>query len=87
MESANLLLLIPFLYVVLQWSALRRMRDGWRTAAVIPGVLMGASLAIFAVGIATNASMATIWLVLGLPISTLYLLLLLPLHWMMSRHH
>jgi hypothetical protein len=42
---------------------------------------MGAALLVFIVGIATNASMAAMWLVLGLPVATLYLALLVPLHW------
>ncbi len=86
MSATNLLLLIPVIYVILQWSALRRMRDGWRMAAALPGILMGACLLILIFGIAMNANMAAIWFVLGLPVATVYLLLLLPLHWMMSRH-
>jgi hypothetical protein len=46
---------------------------------------MLAALAIFVVGIVTNASMTAMWLVLGLPFATLYLVLLLPLHWMIAR--
>jgi len=37
------------------------------------------------IGILTNASMAAMWLVLGLPAATVYLLCLLPLHWLVSR--
>jgi hypothetical protein len=85
MEFETLLLLVPVLYVALQWSALRRMRNGWRWAAAIPVAAMLAALAVFAVGIATNANMAAIWLVLGLPLATLYLVLLLPLHWIVAR--
>jgi hypothetical protein len=85
MEFETLLLLVPVLYVALQWSALRRMRNGWRLAAAIPVAAMLAALAVFAVGIAVNANMAAIWLVLGLPLATLYLVLLLPLHWMVAR--
>jgi hypothetical protein len=85
MEFETLLLLVPILYVALQWSALRRMRDGWRWAAAIPVVAMLAALAVFVVGIVTNASMAPMWLVLGLPLATIYLVLLLPLHWIVAR--
>jgi hypothetical protein len=85
MEFETLLLLVPVLYVALQWSALRRMRNGWRWAAAIPVAAMLAALAVFAVGIATNANMTAIWLVLGLPVATLYLVLLLPLHWIVAR--
>jgi hypothetical protein len=86
MEFETLLLLVPVLYVALQWSALRRMRHGWRWAAALPVIAMLAALAVFVVGIATNANMAAMWLVLGLPVATLYLVLLLPLHWMIARH-
>jgi hypothetical protein len=85
MEFETLLLLVPVLYVALQWSALRRMRHGWRWAAAVPVMAMLAALAIFVVGIATNANMAAMWLVLGLPVATVYLVLLLPLHWMIAR--
>jgi hypothetical protein len=85
MEFETLLLLVPVLYVALQWSALKRMRHGWRMAATLPVVAMLAALAVFVVGIVTNASMAAMWLVLGLPAATLYLVLLLPLHWMIAR--
>jgi hypothetical protein len=83
--GSALLLMLPVLYVVLQASALRRMRDGWRWAAVMPAVAMGAALVIFVIGIATNASMAALWLMAGLPAATFYLLCLLPLHWMVAR--
>jgi hypothetical protein len=85
MEYESLLLLLPVLYVALQWSALKRMRHGWRWAAALPVVAMAAALAVFVVGIATNASMTAIWLMLGLPVATLYLVLLLPLHWIVAR--
>jgi hypothetical protein len=85
MQLDTVLILVPVLYVALQWSALKRMRDGWRWAATIPAAAMMAALAIFVVGIATNADMAAIWLVLGLPLATAYLILLLPLHWMVAR--
>jgi hypothetical protein len=85
MEPDSLLLLIPVLYVALQWSALKRMRYGWRWAASLPAAAMIAALAVFVVGIATNAETAAMWLVLGLPVATAYLVLLLPLHWMIAR--
>ena len=85
MEFETLLLLLPILYVVLQLSALRRMRDGWRWAAALPVMAMLAALAVFVVGIATNANLSAIWLVLGLPLATLYLVLLVPLHWIVAR--
>jgi hypothetical protein len=54
-------------------------------AAAFPVIAMLAALAVFVVGIVTNANMAAMWLVLGLPVATLYLVLLLPLHWMIAR--
>ena len=81
MLFTDIILATPVLYVILQAVALRRMDDGWRAAALFPGLLMGAALLVFVVGIVTNASMAAMWLVLGLPVATLYLALLLPLHW------
>jgi hypothetical protein len=73
------------IYLALQWSALRRMRDGWRVAATFPVIAMLFALFLFVLGILTNASMAAMWLVLGLPLATLYLLCLLPIHWLASR--
>ncbi len=85
MPIDNLLLLIPVVYVILQWSALRRMNHGWRLAAIMPALAMAAALAIFVIGIATNAGMAAMWLVLGLPLATLYLIVLFPIHWIVGR--
>jgi hypothetical protein len=85
MEFETLLLLVPVVYVALQWSALKRMRHGWRYAAAFPVLAMSLALAIFVVGIVTNANMAAMWLVLGLPVATLYLVLLLPLHWLIAK--
>jgi hypothetical protein len=76
---------VPLLYVVLQLSALRRMRNGWRWAAVLPVAAMVGALAVFVIGIATNASMAVLGLVVGLPAATLYLMCLVPLHWLVAR--
>ena len=82
--SAIIAALIPILYILLQWSALNRMRAGWRAAALFPVLLMGLALAATVVGIASNASLAPLALVLGLPLATVYLLVLLPLHLMLS---
>ncbi len=86
MHIETLLLMVPVVYIGLQWSALRRMRNGWRLAATFPVIAMLAALALFVIGMFTNASLATVWLVLGLPLATLYLVCLLPLHWFVSRH-
>lgn len=85
MSLETIILLIPAIYLGLQWIALKRMQDGWRKAAVFPVIFMAGALAFFVLGIATNASMASVWLVLGLPAATLYLLCLFPLHWLAAR--
>ena len=85
MTLDTLILFVPLAYLVLQWLALRRMQDGWRRAAVFPVIFMAAGLVFFVVGIATNASMASVWLVLGMPVATLYLLFLFPVHWLAAR--
>lgn len=85
MSFDNVILLVPALYLALQWSALRRMQAGWRRAAIVPVVCMAVALVFFAIGIVTNASMASVWLVLGLPAATLYLLFLFPIHWLAVR--
>lgn len=79
------LVCVPVLYVALQLSALRRMRNGWRWAAILPVFAMGGALTVFVIGIATNTSMAALGLVIGLPAATLYLLCLVPLHWFVAR--
>ncbi|MEM1066596.1 MAG: hypothetical protein AAF771_02090 [Pseudomonadota bacterium] len=81
----SLLLFLPLLYLALQWLALRRMREAWQVAAVLPALFMGAALAIFVIGMMTGANLAALVLVLGMPLATLYLLLLVPLHWVMAR--
>ncbi len=85
MTPATLILLIPLAYVGLQWSALQHMQRGWQIAAALPVVLLAASVAFLVIGMVTNASEAAIWLVLGLPIATLYLVLLWPIHWVIAR--
>jgi hypothetical protein len=85
MTVETFLILLPIAYVALQWSALQRMRDRWLWAAVLPVMLMAVALAVFIVGMLTNASMTTLWLMLGLPVATLYLVLLLPIHWIVAR--
>lgn len=85
MQLTEIILTLPVLYVVLQWAALRRMERRWRTAAMLPGVCMAAALMLFVIGMVTNAGFAPIALVLGLPAATLYLLLLVPIHWIAAR--
>jgi hypothetical protein len=78
--------MLPVLYVALQ--AVRPAPDAGRLALGGGDAghrAMGAALVIFVIGIATNASMAALWLMAGLPAATFYLLCLLPLHWMVAR--
>lgn len=86
MSPAVFIFVIPALYVALQYAALRYMQRGWQIAAILPAVAMGASLVVFILGILVNANNLAMWLVLGLPIATLYLACLLPLHWVAERH-
>ena len=82
MSQLIVLLFVPTTYVLLQYIAYRNMRQGWKVAAALPGFVMVASLLLFVVGIATNASYAPVALILGLPLATLYLIVLYPLHWL-----
>lgn len=79
-----LILILPLVYVALQWAALSRMRRGWQVAALFPAVCMGAALAAMAVGIAAGSDLAAVGLMLGLPVATAYLLILWPLHFVLS---
>ena len=83
--SAAIVLLLPLVYVALQWAALRRMRHGWQLAAIAPAAGMAAALAVLAVGIAIGADFAAVGLMLGLPLATGYLLVLLLLHGAFSQ--
>lgn len=83
-HMTQMIFLLPLLYVVLQWLALRRMREAWQVAAALPAVFMAAALAVFVIGILTGADLASLWLVLGMPAATAYLLLLFPIHWALS---
>lgn len=81
--NGQLILVVPLLYVVLQWAALNRMRDGWQLAALFPAVIMGVALLLVIIGIIVHFDIALLGLMFGLPAATLYLLVLLPLHLMM----
>lgn len=78
--SATLILILPLIYVILQWAALARMEGRWQTAALMPAMFMAAALAAMAFGIAARIDAAALALMLGLPLATLYLLVLWPLH-------
>lgn len=76
---------LPALYITLQWLALRRMRAGWHMAAWLPVYFLALALAVMAIGIASNGTLATIALMVGLPVATAYLLILWPLHLLLNR--
>lgn len=84
--SGQVVLIVPVLYVVLQWAALNKMRDGWHVAALLPAVVMFAALLLMVVGIVAQVDLALLAVMLGLPIATAYLLVLWPLHLMLGRH-
>jgi hypothetical protein len=83
--NEQLILVVPLMYVVLQWAALSQMRDRWHMAAMLPAVLMGLSLLLVVVGIIVNLDIALVGLMVGLPAATAYLLVLWPLYIMLCR--
>lgn len=78
--TEQIILIVPILYIVLQWTALSRMRDGWHVAALMPAVFMLAALILMVFGLLANADIALLALMIGLPLATGYLLILWPLH-------
>lgn len=84
--TGQVILIVPILYVVLQWAALNRMRDGWQVAALLPAFFMGAALALVAIGLLAGADLALLALMFGLPVATIYLLVLWPLHMVLGGH-
>ena len=76
----QIVLIVPILYIVLQWTALSRMRNGWHVAALMPAVFMLAALLLMVVGLLANVDVALLALMIGLPLATAYLLVLWPLH-------
>ncbi|MEM6824678.1 MAG: hypothetical protein AAF566_06175 [Pseudomonadota bacterium] len=83
--TGQIVLAVPLLYVVLQWTALHRMRDGWHVAALLPAVFMCAALLFMVVGLVTSIDLALVGLMIGLPLATTYLMILWPLHMMLGR--
>jgi hypothetical protein len=84
MLTDTTLLAVPLGYLALQILALTQMRAGWHRAAILPAVLMAVALVVFVGGMVMNASLATAALMLGLPVATLYLCLLLPAYWLLG---
>ena len=83
--TAQIILIVPLLYIILQWTALYRMRDGWHVAALLPAFFMCAALLFMVIGLVTNVDLALIALMIGLPLATTYLLILWPLHMVLGR--
>ena len=83
--TGQIILIVPILYVVLQWAALYRMRDGWHVAALLPAVFLSAALLIMIGGIILGIDFALLILMFGLPLATAYLIVLWPLHFMLGR--
>ena len=59
--------------VVAQWQALRRFAGGWRRAAWVPVVVMGAAVAVGVLGGLAGSNLAPIWIVFALPLCLLWL--------------
>ena len=51
----------------MQWRALRWYRGGWRIAAWVPALTLGAALAVAVFGSLAGSNLAPIWVVFALP--------------------
>lgn len=81
-----IIVLVPIVYITLQWAALARMRDGWQVAAVLPAAFMFGALLLLVVGLLTQADLAAAAVIIGLPLATAYLIVLWPLHLALHRN-
>ena len=59
--------------LVAQWQALRRFEGGWRMAAWVPALAMGAAVAVAVLGSLAGSNLAPIWIVFALPPCLLWL--------------
>jgi hypothetical protein len=59
--------------LVAQWLALRRFTGGWRIAAWVPVVTLGAAVAVAVLGVLAGSNLAPIWVVFALPLCLLWL--------------
>ena len=84
--TATLILLLPLLYITLQWAALARMQGAWQVAALLPAIFMTAALCLMIVGIAAQADFAAMAVMFGLPAATIYLIVLWPIHLALKRN-
>lgn len=62
--------------IVLQVKALRRFGGGWRVAAWIPALAMGAAVAVAVLGSLAGSNLAPIWIVFALPFCLAWLVVL-----------
>lgn len=60
------------------------MERGWRAAALLPVLVMAVALGAMVVGLAAGLGLAPLTVMVGLPVATLYLLILWPLHYVLS---
>lgn len=66
--------------IAMQVMALRRMRGGWRVAAFMPLLAMGAAIAVAVLGVLAGSNLAPIWVVFALPLCFAWLVVLWLLH-------
>ena len=64
----------------MQLRALKRYRGGWRIAACVPLVTLGAALAVAVVGSLAGSNLAPIWVVFALPPCFVWMLVLTAAH-------
>ena len=83
--TAIAVIILPMLYIALQYAALKRMRAGWQVAALLPVALISLSLLVLILGLIAGVDMAMAAVLLGLPAATLYLMVLLPLYFALRR--
>lgn len=63
-------------WLALQVAALRVMSGGWRAAAWVPALAMGAALVIAVMGVLAGSNLAPIWVVLAIPLCFGWIVLL-----------
>ena len=83
--TAFAVIALPMLYIVLQYAALTRMREGWQLAALMPVGLISLSLILMILGMISGVDVAVAAVILGLPLATVYLMVLLPLYFALRR--
>ena len=59
--------------LVAQWQALRHFEGGWRMAAWVPALAMGAAVVVAVLGSLAGSNLAPIWIVFALPPCLLWL--------------